>query len=458
MIDWLIYSVQVSLVSGLLYGCYLLLFRRMSFFQLNRVTILGIMLFSLLSPLLSVPMKEELFPAAVIEWQGAMEFSEGVITRHVPETTHTDNISWAEVLLLIYGMGILFGGLQLLFRIWNVYKLRQAATYHFIDNQAYYLTDHPSAPFAIWRWIFVPARSDEPLPAAVLVHETAHVRQGHTIDLALIEGYCLFFWMNPFAYLLKRELRQVHEFLADAYVLRAGHQLAAYLQLLKQLTLYPKGPSTLFLPQMFTSSTLFKRVHMMTKKRTSPWKKAVYLSWLPVVALVLLAFAPQTDQLLPRSSEAVSLLSVGQVEQIQTWGDEDIPSIHPIGADHAYRMTSGFGMRRNPMTKQQHLHRGEDFAAPLGTPVVATAAGVIVENRYVDPHKGYGRMVVIRHSEAYVTRYAHLDRFEGKVGQRVSKGELIGRVGSSGQSFAPHLHYEILKNGKPQNPAAYYSH
>lgn len=111
-----------------------------------------------------------------------------------------------------------------------------------------------------------------------------------------------------------------------------------------------------------------------------------------------------------------------------------------------YRLTSGFGARWG------RLHAGTDFAGPVGTPIYATADGVVIEAGWVS---GYGRLIKIQHEFGIETRYAHLSAMRVEVGQRVSRGDLIGDMGNSGNSTGPHLHYEIRVGGEPVNPMIY---
>lgn len=129
----------------------------------------------------------------------------------------------------------------------------------------------------------------------------------------------------------------------------------------------------------------------------------------------------------------------------------DPPSRSPLNEKH--KITSGFGMRMHPIFKKKKMHRGIDISAEKGTPVYATADGVVEK---AITHNKYGRMVVVRHDDTYESLYAQLSSFEVKTGDEIKKGDLIGRVGSSGLSTAPHLHYEVLKNGEPVNPEKYF--
>ena len=115
------------------------------------------------------------------------------------------------------------------------------------------------------------------------------------------------------------------------------------------------------------------------------------------------------------------------------------------------RMSSKYGMRRHPVTGYNAMHRGVDFAAPKGTPIIAAGSGVVQKSGWFG---NYGRYVRIRHTGRYATAYAHMTRIADGVtaGARVRQGQIIGYVGSTGRSTGPHLHYEVLVNNKQVNP------
>ena len=127
------------------------------------------------------------------------------------------------------------------------------------------------------------------------------------------------------------------------------------------------------------------------------------------------------------------------------------PSIRPI--DRSAYISDDFGYRRDPFTHKRKFHWGLDFAAPTGTPVMATADGVVRKAFY---NHSYGRIIYIDHGNGYTTVYAHLNSYNVEPGEEVKRGQLIGRVGSSGRSTGPHLHYEVHRYGIKKNPAKYY--
>ncbi|MEY3498647.1 MAG: hypothetical protein RL308_316 [Bacteroidota bacterium] len=131
-----------------------------------------------------------------------------------------------------------------------------------------------------------------------------------------------------------------------------------------------------------------------------------------------------------------------------------IPAIQPVRNENLKRMASGFGYRSDPFTKARKFHEGMDFTAKSGTPIFASGDGVVA--RADNTASGFGNHIVIRHGFGYETLYGHLSKYKARVGQRVKRGDIIGYVGSTGRSEAPHLHYEVHKNGEVVNPLNFY--
>lgn len=131
-----------------------------------------------------------------------------------------------------------------------------------------------------------------------------------------------------------------------------------------------------------------------------------------------------------------------------------LPAIQPIQNDDLKRTASGYGMRMHPIYKIRKFHRGMDFSAPVGTPIFATGDAVVKKVRR--SRRGYGYHIVLDHNFNYQTLYAHLSKIGVYQGQKIKRGEIIGYVGNTGTSTAPHLHYEVLKNGRPMNPIYFY--
>ena len=131
-----------------------------------------------------------------------------------------------------------------------------------------------------------------------------------------------------------------------------------------------------------------------------------------------------------------------------------IPAIQPLSNNNLNRIASGFGKRIDPIYKTYRVHYGLDFAAPSGTPIYATADGVVKVAGFNSD--GYGNKVVIDHGFGYQTLYGHMVRVNVNPGQSVVRGSVIGYVGSTGKSTGPHCHYEVIKNGTKVDPVYYF--
>ncbi|WP_431165706.1 M23 family metallopeptidase [Tenacibaculum halocynthiae] len=130
-----------------------------------------------------------------------------------------------------------------------------------------------------------------------------------------------------------------------------------------------------------------------------------------------------------------------------------IPAIQPVKNEDLKRMASGYGMRLHPILKSWRMHNGMDFTSPTGTPIFASGNGKVIK-----AHRSstFGKVVYIDHGYGYKTIYAHMSEIIAKKGKTVKRGDLIGYVGNTGRSAAPHLHYEVHKNGRPVNPIYFY--
>lgn len=131
-----------------------------------------------------------------------------------------------------------------------------------------------------------------------------------------------------------------------------------------------------------------------------------------------------------------------------------IPAIQPVANKTLERIGSGFGYRTDPFYRTQRFHAGIDFTAPRGVEVYATADGTVEE--VTTEIWGYGQHIIINHGNGFRTLYGHLSKFKVKRGQKVTRGQLIGLIGSTGKSTGPHLHYEVHKNGEKLNPAFFF--
>lgn len=131
-----------------------------------------------------------------------------------------------------------------------------------------------------------------------------------------------------------------------------------------------------------------------------------------------------------------------------------IPSVQPVDNGKLTGMVASFGRRVHPFYKVLRMHTGVDYALPVGSPVYATADGTVRTVKRSE--RGYGNMIVVEHGTLYSTSYAHLEKINVRQGQSVRRGDVIGEVGNTGLSMAPHLHYEVLYKGEAVDPVNYF--
>jgi len=150
-----------------------------------------------------------------------------------------------------------------------------------------------------------------------------------------------------------------------------------------------------------------------------------------------------------RSLDEIAVLAADKEKFLSS-----IPAIQPVRNKDLKHMASGYGYRTDPFTKVRKFHFGMDFTAPRGSPVYATGDGVVL--RADNNSTGYGNHIRIDHGYGYVSLYAHLYQYKVRANQKVKRGDLIGYVGSTGRSEAPHLHYEVFKDEERINPINFY--
>ena len=173
------------------------------------------------------------------------------------------------------------------------------------------------------------------------------------------------------------------------------------------------------------------------------------------IAAALLMTSVVTPGLAQTGDSSPNAQSAAQFQALfQSWKKLDamdngvisIPSIQPIAN---YTFTSAFGVRSDPFRGYAAMHAGVDLASPTGTPIYATADGIVDRAEWFG---GYGNMVEIDHGKGIATRYGHMSRIAAHPGERIKRGELIGYVGSTGRSTGSHLHYEVRSDGHAVNP------
>ena len=167
----------------------------------------------------------------------------------------------------------------------------------------------------------------------------------------------------------------------------------------------------------------------------------------PLMPVAVSTRGEAPDPMSLRANEVLAALDEMNLHRIAA---EQMPFAMPVFSN--FRLTSGFGYRRDPINGGRRLHAGTDFAGARGTPIHATGDGTVI---FAGRQSGYGLMVEIRHGFGLTTRYAHLSRIRVSEGERVSRGDRIGDMGNTGRSTGTHLHYEVRQGGTPVNPMTF---
>lgn len=449
MADWMIYLLKVSCFHSVLILFYLLFLRKLTFYRFNRVFLLVIIIAGVLLPMVkyqTLPVREANQEMANLI-ATKIDQSAGLVVEHV--ISNRSLVNWELVVAFCYAIGVM-----LLFQryLTNFFKIRKFKYGYQLINRigAIEVFRTPFAqPFSFFKSVFIPENIEETNDIDLIMeHELQHVNLGHSYDRMLVDFIVVLFWFNPFIYLLRKSLIEVHEYEVDAAVASDGHVKIHYqMSLLKMAGGGFVGPVS-----FFNFSTIKKRIQMMNQNKSRKSSLISLLVLLPVLVsmVALFSFETKHNTVNPLGQEPL----VPAREEATIIGEQ--PSIFPVVTDAGkVRVSSTFGMRSDPFDKKKKHHFGIDISAETGTPVIATAGGTVEEVE--EQPNGYGKYIVIRHDEVYTSKYAQLSAYEVKQGELVKMGQVIGRVGSSGRSTAPHLHYEIRKNGKPVDPVPYIS-
>lgn len=240
----------------------------------------------------------------------------------------------------------------------------------------------------------------------------------------------------------------------DQVVLDAQDALLQADELVQEIALMREQNDTIFrqLEEAMTVSVapldkMFRNAGMPTDRILDTVRRGYSGQGGPMTPL---SFTTRGEPASPDTLRANRLL--GQMDKLNLYriAAQKAPFANPVKS--SFRFTSQFGYRRDPKTGGRRMHSGVDFAAGLGTPLFATADGVVIHSGW---QSGYGRLVKIQHEFGIETRYAHMSRLRVKVGQRVSRGQRIGDMGASGRVTGVHLHYEVRVGGKAVNPMIY---
>lgn len=446
----LLYLTKASLAIILFYLVYVLVFKRLTFFVHNRFYLLGSLLFSLVLPFIQLPesrMDGQFFSIApVIPWdQLKAAAPPGPPDAAIPGSQTTI----FQALLLLYFLVCILRLIQVALRFTSTKRAFSGGTLVKEEGISWNIHPEVKSPFTLFRTIYLDQRLYHDRISPVRLHEEVHARQLHSIDLFITEIICAFLWFNPFVFLFKRQIRENHEFLADYYAQAGGDGLVRYMQAFSvELT---RNFDPAFASQ-FRSSTIKKRIIMLTNKRSQKIKKWYYVLALPLIGLSIMAFQQPAEMILPETV-GISVRTAKTVPVPQA-SEKGIPSLFPLEERYRDGVTFKFDAHaKHPITGEMMTHRGIDFRAPVGAPVYATADGTVTIS---EEHDKYGKYILIDHGSSYATLYGHMDALQVSAREIVTRGQQIGTVGNTGVSTGPHLHYEVRKNGEHVDPTDYF--
>lgn len=302
-----IYILKSSVFLVLFYLCYRILLSKETFHRFNRMVLLSSIVFSFLLPFIEVtwPRASEISqPFLLLE-----EALETVETKRLDVLTETPKrFTWNALMFLIYASGILFFLLRYVWSIMRMLRLlRNGRKEKMEDGITLYVHQAKVVPFSWMKLIAISEEDWAKHGEAILAHERAHIRYGHSWDLLLAQTCIFLQWFNPVAWLLKKELQIVHEYEADEHVVCNGMDASAY-----QLSIIEKavGMKLFTIANSFNYSLLAKRVTMMNQKKSNRWARLKGLFVLPVAALAVVAFArpeaiPIQEVSFPKSKEVI---------------------------------------------------------------------------------------------------------------------------------------------------------
>lgn len=285
------YFLKVNLALALLYICYRLLFRNDTFFRLRRDVLLSAYLIAFLYPLLDISIwlsSRESVTEIVNYYSTILPLKTIAAADNTPLSTETGWLTIAESYLsLVYLAGVILLFLRCIIELFTVTRLRFISPKQQINGTTIHVLSSREEPYSFFGWIFASPKSHTPQALEeILVHEKTHVRQLHSADVVLGELVCILCWINPFAWLLKKEISSNHEYLADEQVMLAGYNKKEYQYHLIGLEHPEMAIAKLY--NNFSVLPLKKRITMLNKKRTGRVGKVKYLTLLPLAAGLLL--------------------------------------------------------------------------------------------------------------------------------------------------------------------------
>ncbi|XOV95155.1 MAG: peptidoglycan DD-metalloendopeptidase family protein [Bacteroidota bacterium] len=454
----ILYLLKSTLCLILLIGVYRFILAPAGTFLFNRFFLLFAICFSLTIPLIeidslktAIPDKTPVYSAFTEIEDQIVDFEEQEINTPVLSTNARSNVKVTTLLLSFYLLIALILVLRYILNIRKLIRVNRFSQTIYHQGIKLILLDDKVAPHSFLDCIFICKEDYEKgVSDELLTHELAHIKQRHTWDILFVELVKIIFWFNPILQIYAKSIRVNHEYLADRTVIENHQDIKSYqLQLIQYLS---KFHSTAFTSHLNYSITK-KRFEMMKKKISKTVAVISITVMIPILFFALMAFSPTIRKIEQSIEKEASRLETF-IEMEVFEGENSIPTISPIERPAIHRVSSGFGQRMNPVTKKQQMHFGVDLTADTGVKVLATADGKVSVAEY---KSGWGNHVKVDHGNGYETFYAHMHELKVLTGQNLKKGDVIGTVGNTGKSNGPHLHYEVIEEGKHVDPISFIS-
>jgi len=418
MDSWLVYLLRVSLVFSVLFGIYLLLLRNNSFFRLQRIFLLSVLVISFTLPLIHISIPEVqkvLLPVRTFAWVFSPPSAQETAT------TFASGEAFNLSLLLLYLIPIFILGGILGIRLIRLSLISADRRYILSSRIRVVISRIITTPFSFMNHIYLnPAHFRHADYNYILLHETGHIREKHSIDIMISELARLVLWFCPVIWIYCTSIREIHEHLADKYALSTGIDKIIYQEIIvRHATGFTHFSN---LAHGFSRGILKRRIMMISQKSTPSIHRLRFLIIIPMITLFLFLF--------------------GNIQARGPATDFNLPI-------HEGHVSSRYGDRIHPITGKKVFHRGIDIAAKSGIAVYASAPGIVTETGYQEKS---GNFIIIAHTDSFGTFYSQLSEILIHQDTPVTSTTIIGRVGSSGLSTGPHLHFELRSGRKYIDP------
>ncbi|MDR1884590.1 MAG: peptidoglycan DD-metalloendopeptidase family protein [Prevotella sp.] len=452
METFLLYILKSSACLTVFYICVKAFLSNETFYRFNRLVILAGTAICFILPFIEINIQEYspvqkpfvLAEEALVTKQTPNPeiYQDEVIA--LPDLPEPENatLSIGAILLLVYLTG---GGINLAILMKSVYsmcRLIHGGRKILQGRYVFVIVSPEINPFSWGRYVVLSESDYDSDHSEIIIHETAHIERRHSFDLIYMELIALVQWFNPAVWLLKRELKDIHEYQADIRVLQSGIDATKY-----QLLLVKKavGASSYTLANSFNHSKIKKRITMMLKEKSNKWARLKLLLLLPLGVLSVYAFARLEVNGSPDPigyDKGTNNLGNGQ--------NDDIPLSVIAEKDFCFPLPSMVKVTgKYERGKNGGFHFGYDLQGRGKDEVVAAFDGNVVVAEY---DKARGNFIKIEHADGLSTLYAHNSKNLVKPNTFVKAGAVIAITGNTGFSTGDHLHFEIGKKGKPIDP------